>query len=139
MDQFYLIMAALLFLGVNGHHQFLLALQRSFELVPIDGYVSPFASNSEELVSFIARTTGTVFEVGLRIAAPVAGALLITDVVMGLMARAIPQMNVFMVGAPLKIMVASVGLMAALPVTTMAMVLTFERMLAALNAVLRAF
>jgi flagellar biosynthetic protein FliR len=139
IDQFYLIIAVLLFLSVNGHHQFLLALERSFSTVPIDGYTQPFAANAEELVAFVARTTGTVFEVGLRLAVAVGGALLITDVVMGLTARAIPQMNVFMVGAPLKLMVAMVGIVLALPTTAIAMVFAFERVLTALNTVLQAF
>ncbi len=139
IDQFYLIMAVLLFLAVNGHHQFLLALERSFTTVPIDGYAQPFAANAEELVAFLARTTSTVFEVGLRLAVAVGGALLITDVVMGLTARAIPQMNVFMVGAPLKLMVAMAGIVLALPTTAIAMVFAFDRVLTALNAVMQAF
>lgn len=139
LDQLYLIVAILLFLAVNGHHHFLQGLQHSFEAVPIDGYAAPFAPNSEELLTFVARTTGAVFEIGLRIAVPVAGALLVTDVVMGLMARAIPQMNVFIVGAPLKLMVAAAGIIVALPVTAIAMMMTFERILSALSATLEAF
>ncbi len=129
IDQFYLIIAVLLFLTVNGHHQVLLAFQHSFEALPIDSYGVPGAANSEQVLNFVAGATGAVFEVGLRIAVPVAGALLVTDVVLGLMARAIPQMNVFIVGAPLKLLIATAGIAIALPVTAMAMVLAFERIL----------
>jgi len=44
-----------------------------------------------------------MFSLAFRIAAPVTCALLLTDVVMAVLARAVPQMNVFIVGFPLKI------------------------------------
>ncbi len=139
VDQFYLIVAALLFMSVDGHHHVLTGLQRSFDAVPIDGYIAPMSPNANEVLGLVAGTTGAVFETGLRIAVPVAGALLTTDVVMGLMARAIPQMNVFIVGAPLKLLVATIGIALALPVTAMAMVLAFDGVLGAMNAVMDAF
>jgi flagellar biosynthetic protein FliR len=54
-------------------------------------------------VEKINLLTGATFDVSLRIAAPVMVALFLTDVVLGIMARVAPQMNVFLVGFPLKI------------------------------------
>ena len=46
-----------------------------------------------------------MWTIGLEIAAPVLVALVITDAAFGLVARAVPQMNVFVVGMPAKILV----------------------------------
>jgi flagellar biosynthetic protein FliR len=58
---------------------------------------------SEALLHFLVKATTDVFILGIRLAAPVMVALLLTTVVLGIMARAFPQMNVFMVSFPLNI------------------------------------
>lgn len=58
---------------------------------------------SEALIHFLVNATSEVFILGIRLAAPVMVALLLTSVVLGIMARAFPQMNVFMVSFPLNI------------------------------------
>jgi flagellar biosynthetic protein FliR len=70
----------------------------SFDKIPVGGAVF-----SNGLVSKVNAMGGAVFDIGLRVAAPVMVALLITDVALGFMARVAPQMNVFIVGFPLKI------------------------------------
>lgn len=54
------------------------------------------------LIHFLVKATTDVFILGIRLAAPVM-ALLLTSVVLGIMARAFPQMNIFMVSFPLNI------------------------------------
>jgi flagellar biosynthetic protein FliR len=44
-----------------------------------------------------------VFLIGFKIAAPITVAILITDLALGIISRAMPQMNVFMLGMPVKI------------------------------------
>jgi len=58
---------------------------------------------SEALIKFLVQLTSDVFILGIRLAAPVMVTLLLTSVVLGVMARAFPQMNVFMVSFPLNI------------------------------------
>jgi flagellar biosynthesis protein FliR len=56
-----------------------------------------------------------VWEIGLEIAAPALVALVITDAAIGLVSRAVPQMNVFVVGMPAKILVGMTVIAATLP------------------------
>jgi len=91
LEQFYMVMATLFFFGLNGHHIFLSGLAKSFELVPI----ADLAIHAKGFVSF-ATSFQVVLEIGIKIAAPVMIAILITNLAMGVLGRAVPQINVFM-------------------------------------------
>ena len=58
---------------------------------------------SGELVHFLVMRTADIFIIGIRLAAPIMVALLLTTVALGIMARAFPQMNIFMISMPLNI------------------------------------
>ncbi len=98
------------FLAIDGHHLLLRAVTRSFELVP-PGRLHIGGGEIGALVELV----GGVFEIAVRIAAPVLAGLLITDTGMGLVARAIPQLNVFIMGFAIKIVVGFLVLGAAVP------------------------
>jgi flagellar biosynthetic protein FliR len=98
IGQLYYLTAILIFLGIDGHHFLLRALYLSYDYIPLANGALP-----ARLVEKINLLTGATFDVSLRIAAPVMVALFLTDVVLGIMARVAPQMNVFLVGFPLKI------------------------------------
>ncbi|NLN16009.1 MAG: flagellar type III secretion system protein FliR [Firmicutes bacterium] len=98
MARFYNIVAILVFLGVNGHHMVLMALMRSFELLPI-GQVSW----GPGVVMALVRGFAWMFVLGVKIALPIMGAIFLTDIALGVIARSVPQMNVFLVGFPVKI------------------------------------
>lgn len=98
MDQFYSLLAALVFLAIDGHHGLLLALQRSFEILP-PGTFGPHAGTLEALIALVTD----ISLVALRLALPVLATLLLVDLAMGLLARIVPQMNVFFVAIPLKL------------------------------------
>lgn len=97
IDQFYLMIALLLFLVVNGHHIFLIALQRTFVLAPVNSALPLL--DLERLI----RLTAQLIASGVQMALPVLGALLLTDLTLGLLARVAPQVQVFFLGLPLKI------------------------------------
>lgn len=102
--------AMLLFLTFNGHHWLLLGIEQSFQLVPLDG--SPDASGTlPQLLTLFSGTLG----IAVKVSAPALGALMIADAVLGLMARTLPQMNVFVVGFPLKIGIGLGVLLLSLP------------------------
>lgn len=106
IDEVYAIMAGLVFLVIDGHHWLMLALMQSFDLVPLDGsgFVLPTAER-------LALLTAAVPSLALRMAFPVMAALLVTDVALGILMRIAPQMNIFSVGFPVKI-VLGLGAMA---------------------------
>lgn len=92
------LLATLFFLSLNIHHTFIRAIVDSFSIIPLGGW-----QISEQLIRFLVKVTSDVFILGIRLAAPVMVTLLLTSVVLGIMARAFPQMNVFMVSFPLNI------------------------------------
>lgn len=92
------LLALLFFLSLNGHHYLLRALERSYTYLPI-GTVHIRG----EFYTFIFSVTGEMFASAFKIALPVLGSLFIADLAMGIIARTVPQMNVFIVGLPLKI------------------------------------
>lgn len=92
------LLATLFFLSLNIHHAFIRAIVDSFTVIPLGGW-----KMSEALLQFLVKNTSDVFILGIRLAAPVMVTLLLTSVVLGIMARAFPQMNVFMVSFPLNI------------------------------------
>lgn len=92
------LLATLFFLSLNIHHVFIRAIVDSFTVIPLGGW-----KMSEALLSFLVKSTSDVFILGIRLAAPVMVTLLLTSVVLGVMARAFPQMNVFMMSFPLNI------------------------------------
>lgn len=98
LDQFYTLVAIALYLAVNGHHLLITAMVRTFELVP-PGTFTIDQISVERLMSMFtqALTTGVVLSL------PVAGTLILADVGLGLIARAVPQIQVFFVGLPLKV------------------------------------
>lgn len=97
-SQFLNIVALLTFLSINGHHWLLAAAVRSFDLIPVLGF-----SPSPGLVDMITTLTANVFVLAIKLSAPVVATLLLLNVALGLIARTVPQMNVFIVGFPLQI------------------------------------
>lgn len=109
-SNFYFILTMLVFLVVNGHHTLIKALYDSYTYVPLGGAVF-----GEDLMNGIIRVFGSIFVTGFKIAAPVTAAILITDVALGVISRAVPQLNVFVVGMPLKIAIGIVIMMITIP------------------------
>ena len=103
----------LLFLIINGHHFLLNALRSSFIVIPLG------TANFTSLVTdqIIAMST-TIFKIALQIGGPILVALFLTSFVMGIIARTVPQMNIFIVGFPLKISVGMLMLGLSLPLFT---------------------
>lgn len=92
------LFATLMFLSLNIHHIFIKAIIDSFKVIPLGGW-----HLSGELIHFLVMRTADIFVIGIRLAAPVMVALLLTTVALGIMARAFPQMNIFMISMPLNI------------------------------------
>lgn len=107
---FYYIITMLLFLTVNGHHYLILALYDSYKYIPLGSAVF-----STSLMDDIIRNFTNMFILGFRIGAPIIAAILITDVVLGVISRTIPQINIFVVGMPLKILVGILVIILTIP------------------------
>jgi len=97
LGNFMLFIGLLLFLELNGHHLLLVALLRSFTLVPVGDLVVPLTATEWAVRTLLLATT-----LALRIALPVISVIIITDLSLGMVGRAVPQLNVLMLGLPLK-------------------------------------
>ena len=103
LGQFYYIVAMLFFLAIDGHHALLKAVGDSFSLLA-PGSVIWFKQAGHAgplLAQFFVR----LFGIALQVAAPSIAVLFLTNLSMGLLARTMPQMNVFIVGMPMNIVV----------------------------------
>jgi flagellar biosynthetic protein FliR len=110
LAQFNNLIALLIFITINAHYWFIRGLAHSFQLVP------PLnVKFSGSLMEHLIKMSGNMFVIGIQIGAPVIAVLLITSVAFGLIARTVPQMNVFIVAMPLKIAVGLLFLGFSLP------------------------
>ena len=100
LSALYANLVVMVFLIVDGHHQLLQALAASYGALPIGA--SGWAATGE-LAPLVARTLGTVFVIGVRIAAPVVLVLFIVEVSLGLLARAAPQLNLTVNASPMRL------------------------------------
>jgi flagellar biosynthetic protein FliR len=123
IGNFYYFLAILVFLATNGHHVLLTALFTSFKLVPVSGLVV-----QSGLTAFIVDLLGGMFVIAMKISLPVLVALLMTDVALGMLARTMPQLNIFVVGVPGKIIVGIFVLSLALPFYIFFLELAFNAM-----------
>ncbi len=113
IGRFYGLFATLLFLAIDGHLQIIALLVQSFTTLPI-------GAESMEIASFAVLVNwGTeIFMLGLRLALPVLTALLITNLALGILTRAAPQLNIFAVGFPLTLAIGLLMMAWALPYFT---------------------
>ena len=81
--------------------------------------------------------TNGVFLVGMRIAIPVTFAILMTNVGMGILARTMPQMNIFVVGIPLQLTIGTFMLSALLPFYILFLDVMFSDMYANISNAVR--
>jgi flagellar biosynthetic protein FliR len=100
MSALYANIATLVFLVINGHHQMLAALSASYQALPPGGVPA-----GADLMTLVARTLGQIFVIGLRMALPVVLVLVIVEIGLGLVARVAPQLNLMVMGAPVRILV----------------------------------
>jgi len=99
-SHFLYMVALLTFLSLNGHLYLLRALCLSFDLVPPGGLLI-----GQTLTQNVLELSGKMFSLAVRIAAPVTAAIFLVDLALALVGRAAPQMNILMLGFPLKISV----------------------------------
>ncbi len=114
------LIALVIFLMIDGHHIVLQGLAASFEMVPLGGI-----QLTEMLGRSLIAMTSEVFVMAIKLSAPVIAALFLTSLALGIIARTVPQMNVFIVGFPLKIAVGMGMLMLSLPLFQVVLVKFF--------------
>jgi flagellar biosynthetic protein FliR len=109
MGQVMLIMATLIFLLINGHHYLIRALVYSFSIVPIGTF-----EMNQGVMDLIIRFSAGIFVLAVKIASPIMVSFFLLHLGSGIVARVMPQMNIFFVVQPLK---SSLGLVLLITLT----------------------
>jgi len=98
VSQYQNVIAILIFLALDVHHLFIRAVVRSYELLPPGGI-----DVGGEAIPFLVSLVSRMFVLGIQLGAPILAVLILASLVMGLLARVFPQLNVFMLSFPLNI------------------------------------
>jgi flagellar biosynthetic protein FliR len=122
--RFFGTMVAFLFIIINGHLAIIAALTKSFNAFPVGP--EPFAF----LRAVQPQVWGAeVFAIGLWIALPLVGMLLFVNLVLGVISRVAPQINIFAIGFPITLGVGLIGMLLTLPLLQQPFTMALERML----------
>ena len=98
IGRFYQLLSVTLLFAIDGHLMLLRGFMDSFSALPAGGFAM------KDLAALLTRDFGRFFLASLEIAAPLAAALFLAEIALGLLSKAAPQMNVFQLGFPLKIL-----------------------------------
>jgi flagellar biosynthetic protein FliR len=123
VEQFYTTVATLLFLALDGHHFFLTGLVQSFDAIPLAApginlahHINSGVVNSSTLVAADGGVIiQTVIEAGIKMAAPVMFAIFIMNIAMGIIGRAVPQINVLITSMSVNFLAGLIVMIIAIP------------------------
>lgn len=101
---------SLVFLSLDLHHKVLLALADSFVRIEIGSFI-----RAAESLSYLMRIVAESLFIGFSLAAPFVITILVADIVLGLLSKAMPGMNIFILGMPFKILIGLFVLLVILP------------------------
>jgi len=132
MGNFFYLMTSVFFLMIDGHHVLFRALFESYSIIPLGGFAF-----TATLVTNIVNVVAVTFLVGIQISIPILAALLMTEVGLGILSRTVPQMNVFVIGMPLKIALGLLTLYFMMPVFFRVMQVLFDKMYAYLYLIMK--
>jgi flagellar biosynthesis protein FliR len=100
----YLMLATLVFLQIGGVPRLCEALLDSYRVLPVGGGLE--AGSARQAAAIVTAASARLIASGVALAAPVIVALWLTDLALGLVARAAPQVPVYFIGLPLKGLIA---------------------------------
>lgn len=106
VGHFKLMLATLIYLGIDGHHILLRAALGSFQAVPLMG----FQFTKAGAVFLADRMVGDFFVLGLQIAAPAMVTLMLLMLGIALLAKAAPEFNVFVLGFSIRLLIGFVAM-----------------------------
>jgi flagellar biosynthetic protein FliR len=111
MGQFNYILAAMIFLAINGHHTLIISFIQSYEIVK-----PGMLFIKKEAVGIFLKAFTYMFYLGFKIGIPVMGAIFLTDVALGIIAKLVPQVNVFVIGFSVKIILGMIMVAFFIPI-----------------------
>jgi len=122
LSQFYFMFAIVLFVTINGHHMLISGVVESFEVFTIGELSVPVASMKQ-----FALMSNRVFIIAVQIASSLMVLLLLITASLGIIARTVPQINIFFIGLPLRLLVGLIGLSISIPFVARALIGLFRK------------
>jgi flagellar biosynthetic protein FliR len=116
IEQFYNTLATLIFFAINGHHLLISGIAQSYELIPLAQMklsVGPYAE--------IATFAQDMMLMGIKMCAPILAAILVTNLAMGVLGKAVPQINVLVTSLPVTLMLGFVLMFLCIPLIVVEM------------------
>lgn len=110
LEQFYVGLASLFYLALNGHYLLISGLVSSFHFLP----VAQLSLNTSQF-SGLGQMVQEVFELGLKFSAPVVIAILCVNLILGVVGKTVPQLNVLVTSFPINIFIGFLLMFLTLP------------------------
>ncbi len=129
-----LLLALLFFLAIDGHHQLIRGMLASYQLIPLG---QADLLNLQMTAEWLARFFARGFLIALQMAAPMAAALFLVDLAMGIVARTVRQMNIFVIGFPFMMIFGIAVLFLVIPGFFAVLLWLFQHMFEAMSQVMQ--
>ncbi|HZG83105.1 MAG TPA: flagellar biosynthetic protein FliR [Brevibacillus sp.] len=120
------ILATLYFFSIDGHHMLIRGIISSYQVIPLDRMWAPIGS--EQVMMTAVKVFLQMFLSAFMIAAPLVVALFLVDVSLGIVAKSVPQFNIFVVGLPIKLLAGFALLVVLMPAFLLTLNGLFEKM-----------
>lgn len=132
MEQFFTWMAFAIFLSLGGHRIFIEALFQSFQEIPLAA-----AEMNAKAYRSVFGSMGSYLTLAIQLAAPVVISALLANVTMGILGRAVPQMNVLVTSFPVSILICLGILIIGMPYFSEEASMVFGTTMSTLMSVMR--
>lgn len=126
LGQFFNALILYVLIAINGHHLILDGIFYSYQFIPIDHYPN---LGDAGVAEFAVKFIGTIFAIAFQMSAPMVATLLLVTLALGITGKTVPQLNIFVVGFPLKILVGFLVLIVSMGVMIQLMQEVIELMI----------
>lgn len=135
MGQFFNFLILFVLLSTNGHHLILDGIFYSYQFLPIDQFFPNFGD--ENTIEFILKIFGSVFAIAFQMSAPIVASLFLVTIALGITAKTVPQLNIFVIGFPIKIAIGFLVLIISMGVMIEVMEKVIELMILSMRDLMR--
>lgn len=135
MGQFFNFLMIFVLLAINGHHLILDGIFYSYQFIPLDSFYPNFGD--VDTIEMIMKLFAAVFAVAFQMSAPIIATLFLVTVALGITGRTVPQLNIFVVGFPIKIAISFLLLFITMGIMIAVMENLIEMMIIAMRDFMR--
>jgi flagellar biosynthetic protein FliR len=131
VGQFYTFIASIIFISLNGVQWLFSTIYDSYHSIPVGMDFSFSSDITQKLLYFSSQ----LFIIAFSIIIPIFSVLFITTILMGIIAKILPQMNIFMVAMPIQIYIGLALMLVLMPSTAIYISKLFKELLINMNGI----